>query len=97
MFDEKKINNKEYFINIGTYFKNDNNPTIFVNDPNNLFLINWYQNKNITFQTKLGNKKNLDAKNNESISQIIDSYFESMGHTKIYKKDKIQFYIMDKT
>ena len=50
LFDEKKINNKEYFINIGTYFKNDNNPTIFVNDPNNLFLINWYQSKNITFK-----------------------------------------------
>ena len=39
--DERCSINKEfYFIICGIFFKNDNNPIIYLNDPNNLFLIN---------------------------------------------------------
>ena len=35
---------------IGDYFKNDNNPEIFVNDQYNLFLINWNEKKTYYFK-----------------------------------------------
>ena len=48
LYKEKQIN--EHAL-ICDYFKTDNNPKIFVNDPNNLFFINWYEKKHVFFQT----------------------------------------------
>ena len=82
----------EFYDNIiDIYFKNDNNPTIFVNDPNNLFLINWFEKKHIIFQTNLGYKNELVANNYDSCFETIEKYFKTIGHKFIYKKYKIKF------
>ena len=62
-----------------------------MNDPNNLFLINWNAGKHIIFKTNLGYISELFPKNVESISSVIWDYFQEIGHTKLYRKDKIQF------
>ena len=76
---------------IDSYFKNDNNPKIFVNDPNNLFLINWNGNKHIIFKTNHGYINEFDFKNIEKWYIVIMDYFGRIGHDRLYKKDKIQF------
>ena len=78
-------------ITIYDYFKNDNNPKIFVNDKNNLFFINWNQERNIIFKTNHGNTNILAFYNTEVCSGIKEKYLITFGHEKLYHRDLLQF------
>ena len=90
-YDYKFLINEIYDIIIAKYFKDDINPTIFVNDPYNIFLINWYEKKHIIFQTNHGYKNEFVSDNTNLCSEIIDNYFKTIGHDYIYNRYKIQF------
>ena len=72
-------------------FKYDNNPKIFVNDINNLLLINWNEKRNIIFKTNHGNINSLVIYNTENCYQMIEKYCEIIGHKWLYRKDILQF------
>ena len=65
---------------ISDYFKNDNNPEIFVNDINNLFLINWYEKKHIIFKTNHGYKNEFNVNNICLLNEMIINYLRTIGH-----------------
>ena len=91
-YDEDNSRNKKiYDIISGNYFKDDKNPTIFINDPYNILLINWFEKKHIIFQTNHGYKNEFFTNNTNLCSEIIEKYFRTIGHENIHNRNKIQF------
>ena len=91
-YNEYNYRNKEiYNIISGNYFKDDKNTKIFVNDPYNILLINWFEKKYIIFQTNHGYKNEFVIDNTKLCSGIIEEYLRTIGHEKIYNRNKIQF------
>ena len=78
-------------ITIRNYFENDTNPKIIVNDINNLFLINWDENKIFVFKTNHGLINELTLNNTETVNEMLRRYFQLIGHEVLFRKDKIQF------
>ena len=86
--DEKQ---KEAYIPIGQIFQNEPNPIVFVNDINNLFLINWKQRKNITFKVNQSYKKEISFNNNDSLAYILKQFLIEIYQPELENNDEIKY------
>ena len=91
LFDGKQIKYEDN-TTVGQYFQNESVITIIVNDPNNLYFIDWNQTKNVVFQVNTGYKIELTYKLRESLDELLKHFLNKIDHTElIYNNKNIQY------
>ena len=93
LYSGKKIKHKS-FTTIGQCFPKESEVIIFVNDPYNLFLMDWNQNKRITFQVNNSYKMELDFILRETFSSCVESFFNKIDQTDLINSNNnnIQYF-----
>ena len=92
LYNGKDIRNDKY-VTLGQSFPQESEVIIYVNDPYNLFLINWNQVISITFQVNNSYKMKCNFSLTEELSNCLKSFLKTIDHDDlINNKDDIQYF-----